>query len=274
MSSYPRTHFFLVWCSIESRVRRGRAQGSAWGGELGQYFYKCPSEYGQCWIPCSLVAASVPQNFFNVWTLRKRRDLLYTNHTVLISQQTNCSMSSAHERFVHYLVQRKKKCFLECLCMNLNFKLFLFCFIFFLLKAQTYFERKSYVNIWFISYPGDKRFMCGYSIKSNVFDWRDVLQDWGSSTQIWISALWMYYSSVLNPVECSSAWLFNFLRCRSFFLFIYYYNSFIGPYTLKKKSPRKSCSIFFFFFLSTNKTVYSAHSTHRSFYFLCFGFTF
>lgn len=124
--------------SRESRGRRGgRAQGSAWAGELGQYFYKCPSEYGQCWIPCSLVVSSVPQ-ILPCMNTAKRRDLLHTNHTVLISQQTkNCSMSSAHEQFVHYLVQRKK-CFLECLCMNLNFKLFLF----FLLKAQTYFERK------------------------------------------------------------------------------------------------------------------------------------
>lgn len=67
---------------------------------------KCPSEYGQCWIPCSLVVASVPQilQFMNT---AKRRDLLHTNHTELISQQTNCSMSSAHERFVQYLVQRK-----------------------------------------------------------------------------------------------------------------------------------------------------------------------
>ncbi len=67
---------------------------------------KCPSEYGQCWIPCSLVVASVPQ-ILQCMNTAKRRDLLHTNHTVLISQQTNCSMSSAHERFVHYLVQRK-----------------------------------------------------------------------------------------------------------------------------------------------------------------------
>lgn len=208
---------------VESRGRRGgRAQGSAWAGELGQYFYKCPSEYGQCWIPCSLVVSSVPQ-ILPCMNTAKRRDLLHTNHTVLISQQTkNCSMSSAHEQFVHYLVQRKK-CFLECLCMNLNFKLFLF-----FIKSTDLFWEKSYVNIWFISYPGNKRFMCGYSIKSNVFDWRDVLQDWGSSTQIWISALWMYYSSVLNPGECSSAWLFNLLWCH-FILFIIIL--FIGLYS-------------------------------------------
>lgn len=66
-----------------------------------------------------------------------------------------------------YIIWFKEKCFLECLCMNLNFKLFLF-FLFFI-KSTDLFWEKSYVNIWFISYPGNKRFMCGYSIKSNVF---------------------------------------------------------------------------------------------------------
>lgn len=162
------------------------------------------------------------------------------NHTVLISQQTNCSMSSAHEQFVHYLIQREK-CFLECLCMNLNFKLFLF-----FIKSTDLFWEKSYVNIWFISHPGNKRFMCAYSLKGNVFDRRDVSQDWGSSTQIWISALWMYYSSILYLVESPSAWLFNILRFHLIFFF-YLLQSFISPYFLIPVTlilySRNSCSV-------------------------------
>lgn len=146
-------------------------------------------------------------------------DLLHTIHTVLISQLTNCSMSSAHERFERYMVQREM--LLECLCMNLNFKL-----LFFFIKSTDLFWEKSYVNIWFISYPGNERFMCGHSVKSDVYDWRVVLRDWGPSTQIWISAFWMYYSSVLNLVQCPSAWLFNLLRCH---FFIYYFLQCIGP---------------------------------------------
>lgn len=57
--------------------------------------------------------------------------------------------------------------------------------------------------------------MCGHLIRSNVFDWRD----WSPSTQIWKSALWMYYSSVLNLVKCSFAFIFNILRCQFFYLF-------------------------------------------------------
>ena len=150
MSSYPRTHFFLVWCSIESRVRRGRAQGSAWGVELGQYFYKCPSEYGQCWIPCSLVAASVPQNFFNVWTLRNAE-----TYFTLITQYWSLSKQTAvclqHMSDLYIIWFKEKKCFLECLCMNLNFKLFLFCF-FFIKSTDLFWEKKlcKYL-IYFIS---------------------------------------------------------------------------------------------------------------------------
>lgn len=39
--------------------------------------------------------------FFNILNTATCRDLLHTNHTVLISQQMNCSMSSAHERIVY-----------------------------------------------------------------------------------------------------------------------------------------------------------------------------
>lgn len=62
----------------------------------------------------------------------------------------------------------------------------------------------------------------------------EYMQDWGLSTQIWISALWMYYSSVLNLVECLKAWKFHLFRCHFLFLF----HNIIGPYVLfhhKKK---------------------------------------
>lgn len=167
------------------------------------------------------VALSWPQclKFFNLWTLRNAETYftLITQNWSLNKQTAVCLQHMSDL----YNIWFKEKCFLECLCMNLNFKLFLFFVLIFFIKSTDLFWEKSYVNIWFISYPGNKRFTCGYSIKSNVFDWRDVLQDW--STQIWISAFWMYYSSVLNPVECSSAWLFNLLRCHSFFFFFLIY---------------------------------------------------
>lgn len=156
-----------------------------------------------------------------------------------------------------YIIWFKEKCFLECLCMNLNFKLFLF--FFFFIKSTDLFWEKSYVNIWFISYPGNKRFMCGYSIKSNDCD---------SSTQIWISALWMYYSSVLKPVECSSAWLFNFLRCH--FLLIYYFLlSHIFNFGHNKNLSPETAAVF------VAQTQLCTACTHNPqifiFYFLCFG---
>lgn len=159
------------------------------------------------------VALSWPQclKFFNVWTLRNA-ETYFTLITQYWSLNKQTAVCLQHMSDLYIIWFKGKKSFLECLCMNLNFKLFLF-----FIKSTDLFWEKSYVNIWFISYPGNKRFMCGYSRKSNVLDWRDVLQDWGSSTQIWISALWMYSSSVLNPVECSSAWL---LRCHSFLKFI------------------------------------------------------
>lgn len=112
--------------ALKSGVRRGRAQGCARGGELGQYFYKCPSENGQCWIPCSLVVASVPQILRCMSTVRCR-DLLHTNHTGLIFQQTAvCLQHMSNLYIIWFKGEKKKKSFVECLCMNLNFKLFLF----------------------------------------------------------------------------------------------------------------------------------------------------
>lgn len=124
-------------------------------------------------FPLSLVAVLVPQILQCMEPVRGR-DLLYTHHTAATDLWTNRSTSSAHEQFVHLVLQKKntKKNFLECLCMNLNFKLFLI-FFFLIIKSTELFWEKSYVNIWFISYPGYKRFMCGYSIKNNV-DWRDI----------------------------------------------------------------------------------------------------
>ena len=83
---------------------------------------------------------------------------------------------------------------------------------------------------------------------------------WGPSTQIWIPALWMYYSSVLNLAECPSAQLFKLLWCH---FFIYYFTPFIGPYVsflgdTKSLKSKISCSVV----LSTNKTVYSTYTTH------------
>lgn len=53
----------------------------------------------------------------------KCRDLLYTNHTVLISQQTAVCLQHMSNLYIIWFTE---KCFLECLCMNLNFKLLLF----------------------------------------------------------------------------------------------------------------------------------------------------
>lgn len=140
--------------------------------------------------------------FFDVRTLREA-ETCSTHHTAAADLWTNCSTSSAHEQFVHLVLQKEKqKNFLECLCMNLNFKLFLI-FFFLIITSTELFWEKSYVNIWFISYPGYKRFMCGYSIKINV-DWREISWDWGSSITSEF-ALWMY--SVLDLVECSPACL-------------------------------------------------------------------
>lgn len=99
---------FLYDGALKSRVRRGRAQGSAWGGELGQYFYKCPSENGQCWIPCSLVVASVPQ-ILQCMNTARCRDLLYTNHTVLIFQQTAVCLQHMSDLYIIWFKVKKKK---------------------------------------------------------------------------------------------------------------------------------------------------------------------
>lgn len=100
--SCPCTHFFFVHLSVPRKSAEG-AKGRTWGAELGQYFSKCPSENGQRWIPRSLVAVSVPQNLARGW------DLLYTHRTAATDLWTNCSTSSAHEQFVHLVLQKKKK---------------------------------------------------------------------------------------------------------------------------------------------------------------------
>lgn len=53
----------------------------------------------------------------------KCRDLLYANHTVLISQLTAVCLQHMSNLYIIWFTE---KCFLECLCMNLNFKLLLF----------------------------------------------------------------------------------------------------------------------------------------------------
>lgn len=187
------------------------------------------------------VALSWPQclKYFNVWTLRNAETYFtwITQYWSLNKQTAVCLQHMSNL----YIIWFKEKMLFRMSMYELEFKLFLF-----FIESTDLFWQKSYVNIWFISHPGNKRFMCAYSIKSNVFDRRDVSQDWGSSTQIWISTLWMYYSSVLYPVESPSAWLFNTLRCHLIFSF-YLLDSFIGPYFPILVTPilysRNSCSV-------------------------------
>lgn len=129
MSSYPCTLHFSSSCDGVLRE---------WSGERGEHrvaheqvnwdsvsISVLPS-MDSAGFPVALSVASVPQILQMYEHYENAETYFNTNrHTVLISQQTNCSMSSAHERFVH-CIWFKEKCFLECLCMNLNFKLFSF----------------------------------------------------------------------------------------------------------------------------------------------------
>lgn len=172
MSSYACTlHFLFVWWDLKTTTKKVLCDEiehrvSAWAGELGLFSSKCPSEYGQSWSPCSLVMASVPQTLQCMNTATCRDLLVNTNHTELKKQTAVCLQHMSDL----YIIWFREKWFLECLCMNLNFKLFIF-----FNKSTDLFWKKCYVNIWFISYPGKKRFMYGYKIKSNVLVWRDVL---------------------------------------------------------------------------------------------------
>lgn len=130
--------------------------------------FKCPSAYGQCWIPCSLVFG-ISASKHSMYEPQRPLSTTVVHNTSL---STNCSMSSAHERFVHEL---SKRCFLECPYMNLNFKLFLF-----FVKSTDLFSEKSYVNTFFFNFMARKNCML------------TILSDWGPSTQIWVFAVWMY----------------------------------------------------------------------------------
>lgn len=129
------------------------AQGSAWDADLGQFFLSVLS-MDSAGFP---VALSWPQclKFVNVWTLRDAE-----TYFTLITQYWSLKQSAVYIQHMSnlYIIWFKEKCFLECLCMNLNFKLFLF-----FIKSTDLFWEKSYVNIWFIS-SRKKRFMCGYII--------------------------------------------------------------------------------------------------------------
>lgn len=183
-------HTFLLY--MTGRGRGGGGQGRTQGAESGRYFSKCPSENGQSWIPLSLVAVLVPQ-ILRCKALREAET--YSPPHSCGSEPTAVRLQHMSNLYIWFCRKKNKKTFLECLCMNLNFKLFLF-FFFLIITSTELFWEKSYVNIWFISYPGYKRFMCGYSIKISV-DWREILWDWGSSITSEF-ALWMY--SVLDLV--------------------------------------------------------------------------
>lgn len=165
-SSKAFQRFVSRRCSTSVPLRRGSGSGSGSGrgppggagaGEPGRRFSKCPCAFGQRWIP------SVPLRTLQR-ERKKERKPLHADHTTDLYQT---QLQYVFSTFVHYLVQRKKqeKCFLECLCMNLNFKLFV---LFFLKHRPILRETKlcKYL-IYFIS---RKRFMCGHSIKSNVLD--------------------------------------------------------------------------------------------------------
>lgn len=167
------------------------------------------------------VALSCPQclKFFHVWTLRHAET--YFTHQ---SHSTDLSTNKLQYVFstwcdLYIIWFKEKKCFWECLCMNLNFKLFLFLFSF--IKSTDLFWEKKLCKylIYFISRK--QKIYVWLRHREQCF-WLKRCIDWGSSTQIWISALWMYYSSVLNPVECSSARLFNLLRCHFFYYYLLY----------------------------------------------------
>lgn len=154
------------------------------------------------------------------------RDLLHTPITQYWSLNKQTAVCLQHMSDLYIIWFKEKKCFLECLCMNLNFKLFLFLFSF--IKSTDLFWEKKLCKylIYFISRK--QKIYVWLRHKEQCF-WLKRCIDWGSSTQIWISALWMYYSSVLNPVECSSARLFNLLRCHFFYYYLLYI-FLIGPY--------------------------------------------
>lgn len=98
-------HTFLP--CMRSVEKQSEERESTWGGELGQYLYKCPSENGQCWIPCSLVVASVPQ-ILQCMSTARCRDLLYTNHTVLILQQTAVCLQHMSDLYIIWFKVKKK----------------------------------------------------------------------------------------------------------------------------------------------------------------------
>lgn len=138
---------------------------------------------------------------FNVWTLQEAETYsTLTTWLQLISEPTAVRLQHMSNLYIWFC---KKKSLFRMSMYDLNFKLFLIFFFLLIIKSTELFWEKSYVNIWFISYPGYKRFMCGYSIKTNV-DWREILWDWGSSITFEF-ALWMYHYSLLDLVECSSA---------------------------------------------------------------------
>lgn len=112
--------------------------------------------------------ASVPQNNSMYDHEKKRRELL-----TLITQSWSLNKPTAvclQHMSDLYIIWFTEKCLLECLCMNLNFKLFLS----FYWKHRPILREKLCKYLFYFISRKRKKCMCRHSINNNVSDRGDA----------------------------------------------------------------------------------------------------